>query len=346
MTMKELLKELCSANGVSGDENDVRELIIDRIKDVCDEYRTDALGSLICFKKGRKHPQKTLMVCAHMDEVGLIVTYIRPDGTLSFNEVGGVDPAVVIGRQVIVKNHYTGHLYRGVIGSKAVHNLSKDEREKAPEYKGLYIDIGAEDREDAMKHISLGDTVYFDSEFTELGKSRIRSKAIDDRAGCAMMIELMHSELEYDTYFVFNVQEEVGLRGSRCSAFSLMPDFAIVLESTTAADIEDSAGDNRVCELGKGPVVSFMDRTTLYDRELYRLAFDTAKDIGIPCQTKTRVAGGNDAGAIHITGEGIRTLAVSVPCRYLHSPSSVADLTDIENTYRLVGKLCERVLEL
>lgn len=344
--MKELLRELCSANGVSGDEDCVRELIIGMVKELCDEYRTDSLGSLICFKRGRKRPEKKLMICAHMDEVGLIVTYIRPDGTLSFNEVGGVDPAVVTGRQVIVKNHGTGKLYRGVVGSRAVHNLSSEEREKAPEYKGLYIDIGAEDRAEAQRYIGLGDTVYFDSEFTEMGANRIKSKAIDDRAGCAVMIRLMRCELEYDTYFVFNVQEEVGLRGSRCSAFSVMPDIALVLESTTAADIEGSSGDNRVCELGKGPVVSFMDRAALYDRELYKLAFDTAGEMGIPCQTKTRIAGGNDAGAIHITGKGIRTLAVSVPCRYLHSPSSVADYADIENTYRLVERLCERVHEL
>ena len=344
--MKELLRELCMINGVSGDEDSVRELITERIKDVCEEYRTDSLGNLICFMKGRKRPEKKLMICAHMDEVGLIVTYIRPDGTLSFNEVGGVDPAAVMGRQVIVKSHMTGRLLRGVVGAKAVHNLSKDEREKAPEYKELFIDIGAEDKEDAEKHVSAGDCVYFDSEFTELGGSRIKSKAIDDRAGCAVMVELMHRELEYDTYFVFNVQEEVGLRGSRCSAFAVQPDYAIVLESTTAADIYGSDGDKRVCALGEGPVVSFMDRTTIYDRELYSLAFDTAKQFGIPCQTKSMIAGGNDAGAIHITGEGIRTLAVSVPCRYLHSPSSVADYADIENTLALTEKLCEKVHEL
>ena len=338
--MKELLKKLCLADGVSGDESAVRELIISRIKDVC-EYRVDNLGSIICFKKGKKTPAKKLMVCAHMDEVGFIVTYIRLDGTLSFGNVGGIDPSVVIGRQVRVGKDRIS----GVVGSTAVHNLSKEQREKAPKTDSLYIDIGAADRAEAEKYVSPGDCAYFDSEFTDMG-SCIKSKAIDDRAGCAMMTELLHEELEYDTYFVFNVQEEIGLRGATASAYSVAPDYAIVLETTTAADIDGASGAKRVCEVGKGPVVSFMDRHTMYDKELYRLAFDIAEEQGIPCQTKTMIAGGNDAGAIHISGRGVRTMAVSLPCRYLHSPSSVIAGADLENTYKLVKSLIGRIHEI
>ncbi len=339
--MKELLKELCLADGVSGDESAVRELIISRIKDVC-EYSVDNLGSIICFKKGKKAPAKKLMICAHMDEVGFIITYIRPDGTLSFGNVGGIDPSVVIGRQVKVgKEHISG-----VVGSTAVHNLSREQREKAPKTDSLYIDIGAADRAEAEKYVSLGDCAYFDSEFTELGGSRIKSKALDDRAGCAIMIELMHEELEYDTYFVFNVQEEIGLRGATASAYSVAPDYAIVLETTTAADIDGAAGAKKVCEVGRGPVVSFMDRHTIYDKELYRLAFDIAEDQSFTCQTKTMIAGGNDAGAVHISGRGVRTMAVSLPCRYLHSPSCVIDTADLENSYKLVKTLIGRIHEI
>ena len=340
--MKELLKELCMTDGVSGDEISVRELITEKIKDVC-EYRTDNLGSLICFKKGRRTPEKKLMICAHMDEVGFIITAIRPDGTLCFGNVGGIDPSVIIGRQVTVKNHSTGDIIYGVVGSTAVHNLSKEQREKPPKSDSLYIDIGAEDKEDAEKLVSPGDCAYFVSDFEEFGERRIKSKAIDDRAGCAMMIELLHEELEYDTYFVFNVQEEIGLRGSTASSFAVAPDFAIVLEATTAADIDGASGAKRVCELGKGPVVSFMDRSTMYDKELYHLAFDIAVEEGFPCQTKSMIAGGNDAGAIHISGKGVRTIAVSVPCRYLHSPSSVIETADLENSYRLVKILAKRI---
>lgn len=343
--MKELLRELCLIDGVSGDENDVREAIIEKVKDVC-EYRIDPLGSLICFKKGRKKPEKKLMICAHMDEVGFIVTYIRADGTISFGNVGGIDTSVIIGRQVTVKSSITSEKLYGVIGSTAVHNLSKEQREKAPSKDSLYIDIGAADKAEAEKLVAQGDCAYFVSEFEDFGGKHVKCKAIDDRAGCAMMIKLMHEELEYDTYFVFNVQEEIGLRGSTASSFAVAPDFAIVLEATTAADIDGSSGAKRVCELGKGPVVSFMDRSTVYDRELYRLAFDIAAEEGFPCQTKSMVAGGNDAGAIHISGKGVRTIAVSVPCRYLHSPSCVISTDDYENSCRLVRILAERICAL
>lgn len=338
--MKKLLRELCLINGVSGDENAVREFIIDKIKDVC-EYRTDNLGNLICLRKGRKAPEKKIMVAAHMDEVGFIVTSIRSDGTLTFGTVGGIDACAAIGRQVKIGRNGLS----GVIGSSAIHNLSKEEREKAPSISNLYIDIGAADKDEAEKHVRPGDCVYFNSEFVEFGENHIKSKAIDDRAGCAMMIKLMQDEPEYDTWFVFNVQEEIGLRGAAVSAFSVQPDIAFVLEATTAADIDGVSGAKRVCSLGDGPVVSFMDRSTVYDKQLYKLAFETAGELGIRCQTKTMIAGGNDSGAIHISGKGVRTLAVSVPCRYLHSPSCVIDYSDLEASYSLVKKLIEKAAD-
>lgn len=339
--MKELLKELCLINGTSGNEAAVREVITEKIKDYC-EYSVDPLGNLICFCKGKKMSDKKVMIAAHMDEVGFIVTYIRDDGTLCFGEVGGIDPTVVIGRQVKVGRNGVS----GVVGSTAVHNLSKEERETPPKYDGLYIDIGADSKEEAEQYVSLGEYVYFDSEFTEIGGNCLKSKAIDDRAGCAVMIELIRRGVEYDTYFVFNVQEEIGLRGSRASAYSVDPDFAVVLEATTASDINGVSGAKKVCSLGNGPVVGFMDRSTVYDRELYRLAFDTAEKLGIPCQTKTMIAGGNDSGAIHLSRGGVRTIAVSAPCRYIHSPSCVANYGDLENMSVLVHELIKRVHEL
>lgn len=336
--MIQLLKELCLVNGISGDESCVREYIIDKIKDYC-TYSVDALGNLICFCKGRKSSEKKLMIAAHMDEVGFIVTYINDDGSLLFSEVGGIDSSVIIGRQVQING------LSGVIGSKAVHNLSKDERETPPVTEKLYIDIGADSKKEAEKYVSLGDSVHFDSDFIKIGNC-IKSKAIDDRAGCAMMIKLIQEQPEYDTYFVFNVQEEIGLRGSRVSAFAVQPDFAIVLEATTAGDIDGVQGGKKVCQLGNGPVVGFMDRSTVYDKQLYKLAFSVADEYSLPCQTKTMIAGGNDSGAIHLTGRGIRTIAVSVPCRYLHSPSCVINAEDLGNTLDLVRKLAEKVHKL
>ena len=248
--MTDYLEKLCLLNAISGDEDAVREFIIEKIKNYCD-YSVDNLGNVIAFRKGRKTPSKKLMIAAHMDEVGLIVTSIRPDGTLTFDTVGGIDAAVVIGKKVTIGKKNLS----GVVGSKAVHKLSAKQRDEAPKISDLYIDFGAEDKADAEKYVNIGDCVYFDSQFIRFGNGKIKSKAIDDRAGCAIMLSLIEEEPEFDTYFVFNVQEEIGLRGSTVSSFAVQPDIAIVLEATTAADIDGSSGADKVCELGKGPVV-------------------------------------------------------------------------------------------
>ncbi|MBQ8377913.1 MAG: M42 family metallopeptidase, partial [Oscillospiraceae bacterium] len=325
-------------DGISGDENAVRDYICKEIIGHA-EFKIDNLGNVIAFKKGKNTPKNKIMISAHMDEVGMIVNFINSDGTLKISSVGGVDPRVVFGRQVFVgKNKING-----VIGAKAVHNLTADEKDTAVTFDKMYVDIGCENKEVAEKLVSLGDSVTFSSEFIEYGDGFVKGKAIDDRAGCAVMLEMIKSDLEYDTYFTFVVQEEIGLRGSRCAAFSVEPDYAIVIESTTAADIPSASGADRVCELKKGPVVSFMDRSTIYNKELYNLAFECAKEIEIPCQTKTRVAGGNDAGAIHLSKGGVKTIAVSVPTRYLHSPSCVINKEDYFNTLKLVKALTDRI---
>lgn len=338
--MSDYLKDLCLLNAVSGNEESVRNFIIDKIKEFC-EYSVDNLGNVIALRKGRKTPDKKLMVAAHTDEVGLIITSIRSDGTLTFDAVGGIDSAVIIGKKVKIGKAELN----GVVGSKAVHKLSSKQRDEAPEISDLYIDFGAADKQDAEKNVNVGDYAYFDSDYIEFGNRRIKAKAIDDRAGCAIMLSLIEEEPEYDTWFVFNVQEEIGLRGSTVSAYTVQPDIAIVLEATTAADIEGTSGAERVCEVGKGPVVSFMDRSTMYDKELYKTAFSLADELGINCQTKSMIAGGNDSGAIHISGKGVRTIAVSLPCRYLHSPSCVISAQDYNDTYTLVKAMMKKVLD-
>ena len=336
--MIEQLKKLCSINGISGDENKVREYICREIERKA-EYQIDNLGNIIAFKKGKTTPKNKVMVSAHLDEVGFIVTYINDDGTLKFAPVGGVDPRVVFGRRVTVgRNEVTG-----VIGGQAVHNLSADQRKKAPTFDTMCIDIGCESKADTEKLVALGDSVCFNSEVIEFGDNKLKGKAIDDRAGCAIMLDMINSELEYDTWFTFVVQEELGLRGATVAAYTVSPDYAIVLEATTAGDIASVADDKKVCTLGNGPVVSFMDKRTIYDKELYNLAFDTAIANEIPCQTKTMIAGGNDAGAIHTSRGGVRTLAISVPCRYLHSASCVIDIQDFNNTARLAKLMLDRI---
>lgn len=325
-----MLKDLCLLNGTSGREDAVRNYIIEKIKDKC-EYSVDALGSVIAFKKGRKAPDKKVLVAAHTDEVGFIITDITDDGYLRFAPVGGIDAAVVLGRRVDING------IKGVVGAKAVHLLSDDEKKNEPAFDKLAIDIGAADKAEAEKAVSLGDCAYFASDYCEFGDGFIKSKALDDRIGCMLMIELINSDLEYDTYFCFNVQEEVGLRGSGCSAYAVKPDVAVILESTTAAaDIDGVTGGDKCCVLGKGPVVSFMDGRTIYDKQIFDLAFEVAKENNIKIQTKTKIAGGNDAGAIQKSGAGCRVAAVSLPCRYIHSGSSVVKIGDIEETRRFL----------
>ena len=323
-----MLKDLCLLNGTSGDESAVRDYIISKIKDNC-EYKVDALGSIIAFKKGKKITNKKLMICAHMDEVGFIITDITDDGYLKFAPVGGIDARIVADRKVTINN------INGVIGLKPIHLLSSDEKEKAVSFKNLFIDIGAKDKSDAEKFVSLGDFVYFSSNYYEFGEGFIKAKALDDRIGCMLMIELINSALEYDTYFCFNVQEEVGLRGSKCTSFDIQPDISVILESTTAADLCGVTGGDRVCVLGDGPVISFMDGRTVYDKTLYNLARKTADDNNIPAQTKTAIAGGNDAGSIQTSGKGSKVIAISLPSRYIHSSSSVVKSEDIEIISRL-----------
>lgn len=324
-----MLKDLCLLNGTSGREDAVRNYIIEKIKDNC-EYSVDVLGSVIAFKKGKKAPDKKVLVAAHTDEVGFIITDITDDGYLRFAPVGGIDAAVVLGRRVDING------IKGVVGAKAVHLLSDDEKKNEPAFDKLAIDIGAADKAEAEKAVSLGDCAYFASDYCEFGDGFIKSKALDDRIGCMLMIELINSDLEYDTYFCFNVQEEVGLRGSGCSAYAVKPDVAVILESTTAADIDGVTGGDKCCVLGKGPVVSFMDGRTIYDKQIFDLAFEVAKENNIKIQTKTKIAGGNDAGAIQKSGAGCRVAAVSLPCRYIHSGSSVVKIGDIEETRRFL----------
>ncbi len=333
-----MLKELCLLNGTSGDEGAVREYIISKIKDKC-EYRVDALGSIIAFKKGKNKPDKKVMVCAHMDEVGFIITDITDDGYLKFSPVGGIDARIVADRKVTVNN------IEGVIGLKPIHLLSSDDKDKAVSFKNLFIDIGAKDKADALKYVSLGDYAYFSSDYYEFGDVFIKAKALDDRIGCMLMIELINSDLEYDTYFCFNVQEEVGLRGSKCTSFDVQADISVVLESTTAADLCGVTGGDRVCVLGNGPVISFMDGRTVYDKDLYKLARKVADDNNIPAQTKTAIAGGNDAGAIQTSGKGSKVIAISIPSRYIHSASSVVKSEDIENTRKLLNKLLPKLYD-
>ncbi len=342
-----MLDKFTECNGTSGYEQEILSYIISVLPGEC-EYRIDNIGNLIVTRKGRKTPKNKVMLCAHMDEVAFIVTDYTEEGYLKFAPVGGINPSAVFGRRVNLgaANDSRFEEVHGVIAAKPVHMVKGDENDKQPQFEDLCVDIGAKDKKDAESIIERGRVFYFENDFFIFGNDRLHAKALDDRIGCMIMTEMLMEEPEYDLTCVFTVQEEIGTRGAACAAYNVNPDYAIVLESTTACDIAGVDGENKVCCLGDGAVVSFMDRSTIYDRELYDMAFKTAEKIGVKCQTKTKVAGGNDSGAIHKAMGGIRTTAISVPTRYLHTASCVVDLKDVEATEKLARAMWEKLCSL
>lgn len=340
MTDLKLLEKLCTACGVSGDETSIRNIILSEIKNYATEIKTDALGNLIVFKAGSKKPKSKLMISAHMDEVGFIVTHVTDNGFLKFKPVGGIDKKVIPGKSVVVgKNKIPG-----VIGVTPVHLLKPDEKQNVISIDDMYIDIGAKNKKDAQKYVMPGDTVCFDSIFDVSGKT-LKAKALDDRVGCFILTSLIKRDLPFDMYFTFVTQEEIGLRGATAAAFFVNPCCALIIEATTADDISCDKQKNPICKIGKGATISFMDGNTVYDRDYYNLAFKIANENNIKVQSKEAVTGGNDAGAIHVSRGGVKTLAISVPCRYLHSATGLISLDDLDAVQKLTEKLAFKILD-
>lgn len=336
--LRDTLAKLSELHGISGAEDDVRNYILKEIKPYCTSVEVNSTGSVIAYKKGKNNPESKLMLCAHMDEVGMIVTDVGENGLLKFATVGGIDARVLCGTPVLVGEEKLP----GVIGAKPIHLLEGDERSAAPEIKDLYIDVGALTKDEALEKVCPGEDVVFDTRFGEFGDGLLKGKALDDRAGCAVLMEIIKRDLECDLYFVFSTMEEVGLRGAKCAAFSVAPDMAVVVESTTAADIPNVDECSKVCKVGEGAVISFMDRATIYDRGLFKMVQRTANERGIKWQYKKGVTGGNDSGSIHNSRGGVRTTAISLPCRYLHSPCSVIAESDLNAVCELVHALAEK----
>ncbi len=339
--MLKYLKELCLMDGVSSFEDNVRDYIINELSPVADDMRIDALGNLIVFKKGAKRVRGGLMLAAHMDEVGFIVRKIEDDGYIRFSAVGGIDARVVLGRRVFIGKD----MVPGVIGLKAIHLVSAEEVKRVPKIKEMYIDIAAPDKASAEKKVSLGDKIVFDSDYLEFGEDKVKAKALDDRVGCAVMMNLAKQDLPCDVTFVFTCQEEVGCRGAFGAAFSVNPAYALVLEGTTSADISNVPAEKKVTRLGAGPVIGCMDGSTIYDEGLFRMTAALADEAGIAWQIKQYIAGGTDASAIQRTREGVRVANISVPVRYLHSASTVACGKDIKDTLKLAQLFVRAIAE-
>ena len=339
-----LLQELSELFGPAGCESGVADAIEAKLPPLCDSFCRDRMGNVIALiRTGDENApdRRRVMISAHMDEVGVMVTEVTEEGLLRFDTVGGIHESVLEGRRVVMGDETVR--VKGVVMSKAIHHKPRSERTKLTEVTKLYIDIGAENKEEAEQYVSVGSFGTFESEFYTFGKDDgyLKAKALDDRMGCAVMLEVMGSLMadrpteNLDLYFCFTVREEIGLSGARTAAEKIAPHLAIVLESTAVGDLPDAPYHRRVANLGKGGVLSVMDRSTIYDRPFVDFALKTAKEGEIPVQVKRYVSGGNDAGSIHKSGVGVRALALSVPTRYLHSPSCVINLEDYRSTKRL-----------
>ena len=342
-----ILKALSDAIGVSGDETEVRAVVLDAVREHVDEIKVDALGSVLAVKHGTApldspetgQRRMRVLLDAHIDEIGLMVVGQDKGGFLQIRAVGGIDPRLLPGALLKVGPKRIP----GVIGIKPIHLLDGEEGEKVAKIDDLVVDIGAKNRDEAKGLAPVGTYATFATRFREMGPT-VSGKAFDDRAGCAVLVELLRGErFQFDLYAAFTVQEEVGLRGARVAAYAVEPDCAFALEGTIADDIPKDKDVSPTTQLGQGPAITVMDRSFIADRRLVRLLTDTAQELGIPVQIKQPGIGGTDSGAIHLARGGVPSVTVAVPCRYIHSPVALLSLEDFDNTVRLMRESLSRL---
>lgn len=339
--MKELLRQLCQLDGVAGYEDAVREFIQEQARPYAEELFTDALGNLFVFKKGEKPRKRPMMVCAHMDEVGFLVRDITEDGMLRLSPVGGVDPRVLIGRRMRVGAKKTS----GVIALKAVHLTTPEERKNAPALNSLYVDMGCKSKKEAEALARPGDPVMFDSAYIPFGVDCVKAKALDDRAGCAVMLKLLEQPLEYDTWFVFTVGEEIGSRGAAVAVHRLEPGGILTLEGTTAADMPEIPSHKQSCCQRQGAVVSLLDKGTVYPRAFREQVLKQADAEGVRWQYRRSANGSTDSSRA-IEGPGAIAFGISAPVRYIHCACNVLYFPDLEEVRHLAEIVIREAGEL
>lgn len=341
----ELLRDLCLTFGPSGCEDAVAKMILDNIEGCYDELIPNRVCGVIAVirgnGKGGDLGTKKLMLSCHMDEVGFMIKSVSDDGTVKVASMCGGDTRIMAGRRVTVK--HGSSFVRGVFGVKPIHLLKDDEYDNALPKDELYLDIGACDKEEAEKLVAPGDYATFESDFVRFGEDgrMIKAKAIDDRAGCAIMCDLMkelypvRDTIPFDMYFAFTCREELGISGARTAAHLIDPDHALIFESTAVADICDVPPHTTVAKQGDGPAISLMDRSTIYDKAFCDVIFEAGRENNIPCQIKKYISGGNDAGHIHKSRAGVKCAVMSIPSRYIHTASNVIRECDFLATYDL-----------
>lgn len=330
-----ILKELSEAVAVSGDEAAVRKLILNAIKDHAEDIQIDALGSVTARKPGTGESPLRVMIAAHMDEVGFMLRAVDSDGLIRFSNIGGIDPRILPGMRVKVGKDQIP----GVILWAPIHH-NRDQ--KVTQIKDLRIDVGASSKEGVAA--KPGDHIAFDSDYAEMSAKIRRGKAFDDRAGCALLVDLLQGgPYPVEILAAFTVQEEIGLRGAQVAAQKLQPDLALVLEATPAHDLPDPHAEaderevpNPATRLGAGPAITLMDRRMITDPRLLSWLRSTAEAEHIPYQYKAVSSGGTDAGAIHTASGGAPAAVIAIPTRYIHSPSALLNIDDYHAALRLI----------
>lgn len=343
--MDPLLQKLLDASGVSGYEKEIRGIMLQELKKRCAEAKVDTFGNVIARKGSGK---KKVMLAAHMDEIGLLVKHVTKEGYLNFIKIGGIDDRILVGQRVIIKSKQGD--VRGIIGLKPPH-LTREEEKKTPlKYTDMFIDIGSKTSEESLKRVSIADPVIFEPHSGILNKRLCYGKAVDDRVGCFAMLKIMEQlknsrSLRSEVYAVATVQEEVGLKGARTSSFKVNPDFALVIDTTSSGDSPGIKESESSLKLGAGVAVTVIEaagRGIIVDEEIKDLLMETAAKFKIPYQIDVLEGGMTDGAMISINREGIRTGVLSVPARYLHSPTGVFSLDDLEATIALAAKVIER----
>ncbi|MGC9444449.1 MAG: M42 family metallopeptidase [Candidatus Methanospirareceae archaeon] len=343
--LKELLRKLAEAHGISGYESEVRAIIEEELEDYVDEICIDRLGNLIATRHGKK---PSVMLAAHLDEIGLLVKHINDEGFITFSPIGGWFDQTLLNQRVILQAS-GGGLY-GVIGSKPPHGMKQEEREKVIKLDDMFIDVGARSREEVEQMgISIGTPIILDRHLADLGNERVTCKAFDNRAGVAVMIEaLKRTSTDGEVYAVSTVQEEVGLKGARTSAYALTPDVALAIDVEVAGGHPGTEKKDRPVELEKGPVITVSDasgRGIITPPAVLTWLKETAAQYTIEYQLSVGDGGNTDASVIHLTKSGIPTGVVSIPTRYIHSPVELLSLRDLTNCADLIARALERVVD-
>ncbi|HOJ92362.1 MAG TPA: M42 family metallopeptidase [Dictyoglomaceae bacterium] len=330
--MKELIKKLTSVSSPSGREEEIRNTILEELKGSIDGYEIDKLGNLIVWKKGKKEGK--ILLDAHMDEVGVLATYIDERGFIRIEAIGGVSPYNLLGSSISFPK------VEGIVGieGETPEELTKNIRNL--DFDKIYVDIGAKSREEAEKLVPPGTFGVYHYSFKDLGE-RIVSKSLDDRIGCTIIIEVLkRANPYYDLFGTFSTQEEIGLVGASVVAFNIKPDLAIAIDVTSNSDTPK--GSKRMSlELGKGPTIKIKDRASISDRKVVETLKKFADKNNIPYQVEILLYGGTDAAMLQRTGEGIIAGTLSIPTRYVHSPNEMVDMNDVENAIKLLKALVE-----